>query len=177
MSPVRTLTLWRVALLVFLLSWSLWFGGMHIRVLIGNSLLQAGTLEFRELLSPEAEREIFRMLSVAGLVILPAYLAALLAGVVVLATIPLRLKEHGWLMMTAMLFYAAAPVELYVLSIDARMMYQEFFTAAGNEVFRTLFQERLHALGGAPFVALVIHYVTAALVVFRPLRRPAPVHA
>lgn len=177
MSPVRTLTLWRVALLVFLLSWSLWFGGMHIRVLIGNSLLQAGSLEFRELLSPEAEREIFRMLSVAGLVVLPAYIAALGAGVVVLVTAPLRLKEHGWLMLTAILFFAAAPVELYVLSIDARMMYEEFFTAAGNEVFRTLFQQRLHALGGAPFVALIIHYVTAAVVVLRPFHRPAPVRA
>jgi hypothetical protein len=171
MSSTRTFTIWRVALLVFFLSWSLWFGGVHCRAMIGNTLLQTGTLEFRELLPPDAEREIFRMLSVAGILVVPAYLVALLSGTVVLSTIPLRFREHGWLMMAAILFYLAAPVELYVGSIDARMVYEEFFTTADNAVFRELFQERLHALGGAPIVAMVLHYVTAGLVVFQPMRR------
>jgi hypothetical protein len=171
MFPTRTLTLWRVALLVFLVSWSLWFGGVHCRAMIGNTLLQTGTLEFRELLAPDAEREIFRMLSVAGILVVPSYLVALLSGAVVLATIPLPLKEHGWLMMAALLFYLAAPVELYVTSIDARMLYEEFFTTADNTVFRELFQERLRALGGAPLVAMMLHYVTLAIVVFQPMRR------
>jgi hypothetical protein len=152
-----------------------WLGGVNIRALIGNDMLKTGTLQFEEYLAPEAEREIFRLISFTSVLIMISYAAVLVSGTVFLVTSPLRLKENGWLMMSALLFYAFVPVELFTMSIDARMAYMEFFTTAGNDIFRELFVARLGALAGAPAIALLCYYTIIAFAIFRPFT--ATLHA
>jgi hypothetical protein len=163
----------RVALFILTVSTVFWLGGINIRALIGNDMLKTGSLEFEEYLAPEAEREIFRLLSFASVVIMISYAAVLSSGSVYLLATPLRLKENGWLMMSAILFYAFVPVELFTMYLDARMVYMEFFTTAGNDVFRELFLARVAALAGAPAIALLCYYTILGLAVFRPLTRPS----
>jgi hypothetical protein len=160
--------LWRVALFVMILAGILWLGAVNMRAIIGNDMLRTGTMEFDELLPPDAEREIFRLLSIASTVVILTYAATLISSIVFLAASPYRLKEHGWLMMGAILFYCFVPVEIYTLVLDARMVYCEFFTVGDNALFRELFLARVGALAGAPLIALLCYYTTIGLAVFRP---------
>lgn len=162
--------IWRVALLVFVIAGVLWLGGVHTRAIIGNDILKSGTLEFEEYIAPDAEREIYRLLSITSLMILGSYLTALVSGVVFLVTSPFQLKEHGWLMMSAILFYLFVPVEFFTMYLDAKMIYLEFFTVADNAAFRELFIARLAALAGAPVIAMLCYYTIIALAVFQPLK-------
>jgi hypothetical protein len=125
-------------------------------------------MEFDELLPPDAEREIFRLLSIVSIAVILGYAITLVSSIVFLSSSPYRLKEHGWLMMSAILFYCFVPVELYTLVLDARMVYSEFFTVTDNAYFRELFLARVGALAGAPLVALLCYYATIALAIFRP---------
>lgn len=170
--PLRKPELWRVALLVLVLAGITWLGGSHVRAVIGNHLLRPGTLEFAEELSPEAQREVFRLLSFTSFSVLGSYLLVLVSGTIFLATTPLRMRENGWLMMSAILFYLFVPLELYLIYLDGRMMYYEFFTTAGNETFRELFHARLSALAGLPYIATLCYYTVVALAVLQPFRRP-----
>jgi len=171
MRTPRALPAWRVALFVFLLSSILWLGGAHVRVLIGNDLLKSGTLELEQYLPPEAEREVYRLISVASIVVLSSYVGAVISSIVFLASSPFRLKEHGWLMMSAILFYLFVPIEIFTATLDVKMIYNEFFTTADNRVFRELFLARVGALKGAPLVAMLCYYVIIALAVFQPMKR------
>ena len=163
----------RMALFVMVVAAVFWLGGVNVRAMIGNDMLKTGTLEFEEYLAPEAEREIFRLLSFASLIVMISYAAVLVSATVFLTTTPMRFRDHGWLMMSAILFYAFVPVEVFTMSLDARMVYMEFFTTAGNEVLRELFIARVAALAGAPVIALLCYYTIIALAVFRPLTRRA----
>ncbi len=165
---------WRVALFVFILSSMMWLGSTHVRAIIGNDLLKFGTLEFEEYIVPDAEREIYRLLSFASLSVIGSYLVALGSSVVFLATCPFKVKEHGWLLMSAILFYLFVPVEIFTMVLDGRMIYTEFFTTADNQVFRQLFSARISALAGAPFVATLCYYTIIALAVFQPLKKKLP---
>jgi len=107
------------ALFLLLVGGVIWLGAVNIRALISNDMLKTGTLEFEEYLAPEAEREIFRLISFTSVVIMISYTIVLVSGAVFLATSPLRLKEHGWLMMSAILFSLFVPVELYTMYLDA----------------------------------------------------------
>jgi hypothetical protein len=162
---------WRIALYILVIASVFWLGGINIRAMIGNDMLKTGTLEFEDYLSPEAEREIFRLLSFSSLVTMASYLVALVSSIVFLATSPFRLKEHGWLMMSAILFYLFVPVEAFTMCLDGRMIYLEFFTTTSNETFRELFIARVTALAGTPMIALLCYYTIIALAVFQPLRR------
>ena len=163
--------LWRVALFIMVIAGILWLGAVNMRAIIGNDMLRTGTMEFDEFLPPDAEREIFRLLSIASIVVILGYAITLVSSIVFLASSPYRLKEHGWLMMSAILFYCFVPVEVYTLVLDARMVYSEFFTVTDNAYFRELFLARVGALAGAPLVALLCYYASIALAIFRPLMK------
>ncbi len=170
--PDRHPVLWRTALFVMVIAGIFWLGAVNMRAIIGNDMLRTGTLEFDELLPPDAEREIFRLLSFASIAVILSYAVTLVSSIVFLAASPYRLKVHGWLMMGAILFYVFVPVEIYTLILDARMVYNEFFTTADNALFRQLFLARVGALAGAPLVALLCYYTVIGLAVFRPFMKP-----
>lgn len=163
--------LWRAALMVLVASSIAWLGAINIRTIIGGDLLKIGTMEFDSYLPPDAEREIFRLLSVTSLVVIGGYLLTFCASIVFLATSPFRLKEHGWLLLSAILFYLFVPVEAFTMFLDARMVYHEFFTTATNTTFRELFIARVAALAGAPGVATLCYYTIIGLAIFRPMIR------
>ena len=165
------LTTWKVSLFVLVLSSIFWLGGINARAMIGNDMLKPGTLEFEEYLSPEAEREVFRLISVCSVVIILAYAATVASSIVFFATSPLKFKENGWLMMSAILFLMFFPVEIYTMIIDTRMIYKEFFTTAENAVFRELFIARVKALSGVPVIGMLCYYTAIALAVFQPMKR------
>lgn len=165
---------WRIALFVLTFSSVFWLGGVAIRGILANDLLQTGTLQFEEYLAPEAEREVFRLISFSSLVIIPSYMLTLGGAIVFLATSPFKLREHGWLTMSAILFFLFVPVEIFTMYIDGKMIYQEFFTTADNQMFRTLLIERLGALAGIPLIALLCYYTIIGLAVFQPFKATAP---
>jgi hypothetical protein len=167
----------RIALFVLVVSAVFWLGGTNARALIGNDMLKPGTVEFEEYLSPEAEREVFRLISVASIVVIISYITTLVSSVVFLVTTPYRLREHGWLVMAMILFYVFVPVEAYTMVLDWRIIYKEFFTTADNAVFRELFVARVKALAGAPVIAVLCYYTVIGLAVFQPLKKPpSPTH-
>jgi len=163
--------LWRLWLFLLVLSGIVWLGCVNARAIIGNDLLKTGTLEFEEFLAPEAEREIFRLLSMTSLVIIASYCVLFVTSILFLASSPYRLKEHGWLMMSAILFFVFVPVEVFTMYLDGKMIYQEFFTTADNQLFRELFVRRMGALKGAPVVALLCYYTIVGLATFQPFRK------
>jgi len=163
--------LWRFWLFLLLCSGIIWLGGVNVRAIIGNELLKPGTLEFEEFLSPEAEREIFRLLSLTSLLIIGSYCVLFISSILFLVSSPYGMKEHGWLLMSAILFYVFVPVEAFTMYLDGKMIYLEFFTTVDNEVFRELFVRRMGALKGAPVVALLCYYTIVGLVVFQPFRK------
>jgi hypothetical protein len=163
--------LWRFWLFLLVCSGIIWLGGVNARAIIGNDLLRTGTLEFEEFISPEAEREIFRLLSMTSLLIIASYCVLFVSSILFLASSPYSMKEHGWLLMSAILFYLFVPVEAFTMYLDGKMIYQEFFTTVDNVVFRELFVRRMGALKGAPVVALLCYYTIIGLVVFQPFRK------
>ncbi len=162
---------WRIALFVIVVAGTFWLGAVNIRATIGNDLLKPGTLEFEEYLAPEAESEIYRLISIVSVIVLASYAITVTGSIVFLATCPFKMKQHGWLLMSAILFYLFVPVELFTMYLDGRMIYLEFFTTADNQVFRELFIARVGALAGAPVIAHLCYYTIIALAIFQPMKR------
>ena len=163
--------IWRTALFILIVASIFWLGAVNIRAIIGNDMLKTGTLEFEEYIAPEAEREIFRLMSFATLVVIISYCIAFISSIVFLATAPFKMKENGWLLMSAILFYLFVPVETFTMYLDGKMVYQEFFTTADNDVFRQLFIARVGALAGAPVIALLCYYTIIGLAIFQPFKK------
>jgi len=175
-SPNRVLkkqssAVWRGALIVLVIGTILWLGSVNARAVLANELLVRGTLTLNAAISPEVERQIYREWSGLGIVMIIGYVLVLAAGMVFLFRSPFRLRDHGWLMMSAILLFLFVPVEVYVMVLDVRMILMAFVDGGTLPAFRELFIARLGALGGAPLVAVLCYYTIIALAVIQPFRR------
>ena len=161
----------RISLLVIVVATTCWLGAINVRALIGFNLLETGTLEFRPNIHPYVERTVFGLIAQSSLVAMYAYIALWIAGAVFLRTSPFRLREHGWLMMSAVLFYLFTPVEVYTMVLDFRMWLLDVHGSNDLVEFRKLFIHRLGALAGVPIIALMCYYTIVVLVIFRPFTK------
>ncbi len=167
-------SLWRLSLFICIVASIVWLGAVNIRALIANDLLKTGTAEFEDYIDPHVEREVYRLVCIASVAAIAGYGITLATGTLFLFLSPFRLKDHGWLMMSAILFFMFVPVEFYTLHLDWKMIYLEFYTSAANEQFREIFIARIMALQGVPLIALMCYYTIIALAVFQPFKKLVP---
>ena len=166
----------QVALAVIVAAGICWLGGINIRAMIGFDLLEPGTLDFKSNIHPYVERAVYSLIAQSSLVVNISYLCAWAAGIVFLRYSSYRLKEHGWLMMAAILFYLFTPVEIYAMVLDLKIWYLDKIGSNDLVEFRKIFIHRLAALAGVPMIALLSYYTAIVVLIFRPFRtaRPLP---
>ena len=161
----------RASLFVLIVCAIIWLGAVNVRAVIGNELLVFGTLDFKQNLDGELEREIFRLISLSSIIVIGGYLATFVSALVFVRTTPLRFRENGWLTMSAILFFVFSPVEFYTIFLDWRMIALDFFSNPTLREFRVLFIHRLAALAGVPIIALLCYYTIIALAIWQPMIR------
>jgi hypothetical protein len=148
-----------------------WLGGINVRAMIGFALLQFGTLEFKSNIHPTIERTIFSLVAQSSLIVNISYVLVVIAAVAYLRSTRLRVKQEGWLMISAILFFVFVPVEIYTMVLDVRMWLLDMSGSNDLVEFRKLFIHRLAALSGVPMIALLSYYTIIGLAIIRPLRR------
>jgi hypothetical protein len=168
---VQRFTMWRCSLAVIIIGAIFWLGAFVIRAAIADDMLVPGTMQFSPEIPPLVESHLYRVLASATIPMVIGYVVVLIGSIVFLRTSPLRLREHGWLMMSALLLYIFVPVEAFAMSIDVRLVIAVFFTGADTQTLRELFLARVGALAGTPFIAILCYFTIIILAVFQPFRR------
>lgn len=161
----------KISVLFLIAGAIVWLGAINVRAIIGYELLQPRALAFLPNLDYELEREIFHLISYSSLLIIGAYTVTFVSAIIFLSTTSLKLKTHGWLLMSAILFFMFSPVEFYTLYLDGRMAFLELFTNPNLTELQTLFLHRVAALAGVPLIALLSYYTIIALAVWKPLTK------
>lgn len=160
-----------ISLTIILLAVIVWLGGSNVRAMVGFDLLQMGTLDFKPNIHPYVERAVFSLIAQSSLIVNIAYAVLWVAGIIYLKATELRMKEHGWLMIAAILFYLFTPVEIYLMVLDTKMWLLDHVGSNDLVEFRKLFIHRLAALSGVPLIALLCYYTGIIVVVLRPFRQ------
>ncbi len=170
----------RVALFVMVVGGIFYLGGSAARAVIGNDLVELGTLRFRQDIPFDAEKEIYNLLARTSLIIVFGYLLALIGFITFLSKSRLRMKDHPNVMIAVILFAMFIPVEVYTSYLDLRFFtsYVDFqlqlFLGADpgplRDEMRHLFVERVSGLGGLSVIALLSYYSAIGALVFRPIK-------
>lgn len=161
----------RVSLFALIVCSIIWLGAVNVRAVIGNELLNFGTLRFKTSVDAELEREVFRLISLSSVIVIGGYLGTFASAILFVRTTALPFKQNGWLMMSAILFFIFSPVEFYTLFLDWRMISLDFFSNPSLTDFRVLFIHRLAALAGVPMIALLSYYTIIGIVVWQPMKK------
>lgn len=167
----RPSALWRGAIVAVIAGAVLWLGAVHARALLASDLFIRGTLTLNPSVPPAVEQHVYRQLAVQTLVMVPGYLLVLAGSIIVLARSPYRPREHGWLMMSAILLFVFIPVEVFTMHLDIRMAHCALIGSGDLATLRELFLARAGALAGAPVVAQLCYYTIIVLAAVQPFRR------
>ncbi|MCB2204301.1 hypothetical protein KQI65_06085 [bacterium] len=180
---------YRIGMTVFTIAGVLWLGGIVYRALIANELFISGTLDFDPSILPAQESMLFQLIAASSLVVIIAYGVAIIAAVVVFRTIPLRCKEHGWLLMAAILIFMFVPVELFTAYLDIRFILlwegtRDMIAAHGLEAFidvrselQATLSHRIGALSGLPVMAVFCYLTALIVMIWQPMRKTVKIPA
>lgn len=161
----------KIALTLLIIAAIFWLGGINIRTLIGNELLDYDQFEFKTSIPPDRENTLFQMISNASLVIVVSYVIVLIAAIWFMITTRLKIKENGWLLMSAIMFFIFVPVEVYTYILDIKFMLLYHAGPPNHDEILKLFGERIGALSGVPIIAVLCYYTIIPIVIFKPLRK------
>ncbi len=151
-----------------------WLGGSSVRAMVGFDLLEMGTLDFKPNIHPYVERAVYGLIAQSSLPVDVSYVILWIAGIMFLRTTHLSLKQQGWLVMAAILFYMFTPVEIYLMVLDTKIWILDHIGSNDLVEFRKLFIHRLAALSGVPLIAALSYYAGIAVTIFQPLRLVPP---
>jgi hypothetical protein len=181
-SSWRSLT-YRIGMTVFTVAGVLWLGGIVYRALIANELFIPGTLDFDPAIMPAQESMLYQLIAASSLVVIIAYGVAIISAILVYRSIPLRSKDHGWLMMAAILIFMFVPVELFTAYLDVRFILlwegtRDQIAQHGLEAFLDVRSElqatvshRIGALSGLPVMAVFCYLTALVVMIWQPMRR------
>lgn len=166
----------KIALTILIAASIFWLGGINVRALIGNELLNYDQFDFRTSIPPDRENTLFQMISNSSILISISYFFVLVSAVWFIATTSFKIKENGWLLMCSILFFLFVPVEIYTNYLDIKFTIEFFSNPPNHDKLLKIFGERLGALSGVPVIALLCYYTIIPIAVFRPLKRPGNVN-
>lgn len=161
----------KIALTILIAGAVFWLGGINIRALIGNELLNYDQFDFRTSIPPDRENTLFQMICNSSLVVVISYFFVLVSAIWFLATTKLKMKQNGWLLMSSILFFIFVPAEIYTYYLDVQFIILFFSGPPNHDGLLKLFGERLGALSGVPVIAMFCYYTIIPIAVFRPLRK------
>lgn len=176
---------YRIGMTVFTVAGVLWLGGIVYRALIANELFIPGTLDFDPAILPAQESMLYQLIAASSLVVIIAYGVAIISAIVVFRSIPLRSKDHGWLLMAAILIFMFVPVELFTAYLDVRFILlweatRDQIVQHGLEAFLDVRAElqatvshRIGALSGLPVMAVFCYLTALIVMIWQPMRRDA----
>jgi hypothetical protein len=158
-------------LFLLIVSAVFFLGGINIRAIIGNDLLNYDEFSFRTGIPPDEENMIFRMLSFSSLFIMSAYLIVLISAITFLKTAKLNIKQNAWLLMCCILFFTFVPVEIYTYYLDIKFFLLYLKNPPNHDGLLKLFGERIGFLKGVPWIGVLSYYTIIFIAVFRPLNK------
>src|SRR4030095_6372192 len=161
----------KLALTILIFAAVFWLGAINIRALIGNELLNYDQFYFRTSIPPDRENTLFQMITNASIVIVISYFFVLVSAIWFMVTTKLKMRENGWLFMSAILFFIFVPAEVYTCILDIKFMLLFLSNPPNHDELLEIFGERLGALSGVPIIALFCYYSIIPIAVFKPLRK------
>ncbi|MDZ4711566.1 MAG: hypothetical protein SGI89_04490 [bacterium] len=111
------------------------------------------------------------MISDASLMVMVSYIFVLVSAIIFIRSYKINLRENPWFLMSAILFFAFVPVELYTSYIDIKFMLLFDKRPANHDRLLELFGERIGFLRGVPWIAVMSYYTIIWLAIFKPLKK------
>jgi hypothetical protein len=152
------------------LSGSLWVGSYLTRLFVSYQLFQEQDFLLKEYYNEQNIGAVLKTLLPAVSTTFILYLIFIVTFVVFLISSKLSLKNNGWLFIITALVFITFPFEVYLMTIDYKIILilnSDFFAA--NDALGLIIS-RFKLLGSFPIIHILCYFAIVFLVIFQLLK-------
>lgn len=162
----------RIAVKIFafiaMLSGMLWIGAYAVRMMISYSHFDA---QMNLVIPNEAEVLKSLLLSINPVIntTFILYILFIITYTLFLISSNIKLKNSGWLFLISAIVYLTLPFEVYLMTIDYKLIIQLNFTEVINTEYSiNLIRDRFTDLGGFPVIIILSYCSMVYFLLFKP---------
>lgn len=151
-----------------LASGSIWFGAYFSRLMTSYQMFKETELVLKDYINGSNLPAVIETMSPIVYITIISYLVMIFTFTLFLITTHLKLRQNGWLFITAAIIYLTLPFESYLLSIDYNLIQLFIEGQFGSERIIQLITQRLTRLSSFPIILILSYLSIPFLLVFKP---------
>ena len=159
----------KTLLFLSLLFGSIWFGSYLTRMLITYQLFEPVDFIFKSYVNQANISGILTTMNPAVFTTIFSYIGFLIFLILFLIIARPYLKKNGWLFLSILIVFITAPFEIYLLTIDFKIVLEVNSGVFSNDRIIGLLIERFKVLGSFPAVHFFSYVAAVFFIAFKPL--------
>ena len=160
----------KIFLYLCVLSGLLWVGGYFARMILTYQLFEKTDFILKSFFNSQNLQGIFFVLNAGIILTSVLYIIFIISFIIFLLTARLSLKENGWLFIIAILVLITAPFEIYLMTIDRKVIDLIFSGLYNVNDILALIIKRFKIFGSFPIIELLCYFAITYLFIFQPLK-------
>lgn len=161
----------RIFLFIAILFFSLFLGGYVARQMIIYQLFEPNGMDFKSIYNKQNLVAVYATIMPVLVFNLVTYSTFLISFLVFIVTSRIKIKYEGWLFAIIIIVVITAPFEIYLSSIDLRIVSMIMSNAAPITAISELIKERMIVLNSFPMIEVFSFAAIIFLYLFKPLRK------
>lgn len=157
---------------IILISGSVWLGSQITKILTIYYFFQSdefGRISLKNQIVPETVNLISYQLVPLFSVSFVSYTIFIIFIIAYTIYIGKNIKKMGWLFISLAIIFLCLPFEIYLSLIDIKLFEYLFYRIGDSTSILSLYEKRIQSLSSFPIASLILHMITAVLIVFKPL--------
>lgn len=150
-------------------SGSIWLGAYIVRMFISYRLFDIDMSLISNLNAQNLEGFLFAITPAVNSTFI-TYIIFIISFTLFLLTSKISLKENGWLFIITLIVYITLPFEVYLMTIDYKMVMQlNFNSVIDSNYIIGLIKERFENLSSLPVIIILSYCSIYFFLIFKPL--------
>jgi len=160
----------KIFLYLCVLSGLLWIGGYFARLILTYQLFEDTDFILKSFLNNQNLPGIFIILKSGIILTFVLYIIFIISFIIFLVTAHLNLKENGWFFIITILVLITAPFEIYLMTIDQKIINLILSGLFNVNDILDLIIKRFKIFGSFPIIELLCYFAITYLFIFQPLK-------
>ncbi len=157
-------------LFIVVLSGSLWLGSYLARLVISYQIFEGTDFTLRNYVNDQNLGGILKSFEPAVIATLILYIIFIISFILFILTSKISLKENGWLFVITVIIFLTMPFEIYLSTIDYKMIGLLNTINFNSKEVLDLVMERFKIFSSFPVIEIFCYAAIVFLILFQPLK-------
>jgi hypothetical protein len=154
-----------------LITCSLWIGSYLSRLFLSYQLFEAQDLSLKPYITSANLTGILTTLLPSITTTFVLYICFIFSFVAFIIVSHIKFRDNGWLFIIAIIVLITLPFEVYLMTIDYKMIFQLNYDTYNTSDIVGLFVRRIKVLGSFPLIEIFSYLSFYYFLLFRPLTK------